>query len=568
MKSRPRRTFVSLVALAAVSLALSQGVDGRSAQPPVSSLLTTAAASALAATGPEQEMYLELFLKPLLDTQPATPAATTTFETNDKGEASYTLNGKPVTAEAMRDFAQANKRLLTARGAERAQRAEARAAALLTRAGLTGKLRGQGEGVLSIAVKGSEATRVIQALAGDLLSVDVPRPTALALTNATTTNADGAHEKIAVVPFAHAYNLKGQGIGVWLEEGNAPDVNDPAINAAKLIKLTNDPVMGDHATLTTVTLQKTAPEAMVYYGHQPTGCFILNSILSQTNPPIYLGSHSWNWTDTTNGTYWDCVAQWDDFIYNNRLPMFFPSGGNELGDFATSPGRGYNVMGIGGYSDTLDSVDQSYSGWLNPETGAMKPDVVAPGSCIAIKAGYNCVSGVSIATPIAAGFAANLMSASPFFLNQPQAIKAYMVAGATTDVDPGITVDGAGMVNFLHTHFYRSGKTWNGGNSAYFNANQEILETSNLVAGKRYRIAISWLVPGSYVLTNKKPNMEMSLSVYRGTAPPFTSSMSRSNVQWVDFVAPSSGSYTIKIKRTFNAGTGNLALALTVGEVV
>lgn len=568
MKPSHRWTLASLAALAALGLTLTQAVDGRPAHTPAASLISPSAASALAAAGPDQEVRLELFLTPLADDQPATPPSTTTFSTDGKGEGTYTLNGRPATAGEMRAYAEANKRLLMARAADRSRAASARLKALVSRAGLEGRVLGQSESVITVKIKGSEAAGVIEILAADLAMVDVSRPTALTLTNATTTNSEGALEKIEVVPFAHAYNLKGQGIGVWLQEGNAPDTTDPAINKARLKKLTNDPVLGDHATLTTVTLQKTAPEAMVYYGHQPTGCFILNSILTQTNPPIYMGSHSWNWTDTTNGSYWDCVAQWDDFVYQNRLPMFFPSGGNENGDFATSPGRGYNVMGIGGYSAALDAVDQGYSGWLNPETGAMKPDVVTPGTCIAIKPGYDCVSGVSIATPIAAGFAANLMSASPFFLNQPQAIKAYLAAGATTDVDPGISVDGAGMVNFLHTHFYRSGKTWNGGNAAYFNANQEIFETAILTAGKRYRVAISWLVPGSYVLANKKPNMEMSLSVYRGTAPPFTSAMSRSNVQWVDFVAPSAGTYTIKIKRTFNAGVGNLALALTVGEVV
>lgn len=567
MKSAQRWTLASLAALAALGLTLTQAVDGRTAHSPAAGLISPAAASALAAAGSGQEVRLELFLTPLPDTQPATPPATTTFSTDGKGIANYTLNGRPASEAEMKAYAEASKRLLQARAADRAQRAGVRVEALVARAGLRGKVLGTSEGGLTVKVKADEASRVIQALGADLVSVDLPRPTALALTNATTTNSEGAHEKIEVVPFAHAYNLKGQGIGVWLEEGNAPDTTDPSINNNKLIKLTNDPVMGDHATLTTVTLQKTAPEAMVYYGHQPTGCFILNSILNQTNPPIYMGSHSWNWSDTTNGNYWDCVSQWDEFVYQNRLPMFFPSGGNEFGDFATSPGRGYNVMGIGGYSDALDAVDRGYTGWLNPETGAMKPDVVTPGTCIAIKPGYDCVNGVSIATPIAAGFAANLMSSSPFFLNQPQAIKAYLVAGATTDVDPGISVDGAGMVNFLHTHFYRWGKTWNGSNSYAFNANQEILETSNLVAGKRYRIAISWLVPGTYVLANKKPNMEMSLTVSRG-ASSFSSAMSRSNVQWVDFVAPSTGSYTIKIKRTFNAGTGNLALALTVGEVV
>jgi hypothetical protein len=128
--------------------------------------------------------------------------------------------------------------------------------------------------------------------------------------------------------------------------------------------------------------------------------------------------------------------------------------------------------------------------------------------------------------------------------------------------------DGPGMLNFLHTQFFRWGKWWNGSNSAYFDpATKKIVELTNLTANKRYRIAISWLVQGSYALSNKAPNMRMELTVTRGFAQ-WSSKIPNSTIQWIDFVAPETGSYTIEIKRVTNVNNGQLALALTVGEVV
>ncbi len=509
---------------------------------------------------------LELHLTPAAEVETLGQEVTASFAVGERGERSYTLNGERVGEAELAAHSERTKRELLARAEARARRDQSRFEAAIRRAGLEGKVSATVGRVLRVRLNRDEARRAIEALGGELSLVDLPQVPRLTLTQATTTNTQGAFEATGIVPYAHSYGLKGSGVGVWLEEGNSPDSSDPAINTANLRYLTSDPVLGDHATLTTVTLQKAAPQAVVYYGHQPAGCHLLSSILTQTNPPIYLGSHSWNWGDVASATYTNCCAEWDDFVYENRLPMFVPSGGSAPDVYTTSPGKAFNVVAVGG-ADTDAGIIDGYSGYLNPETGAIKPDVVTPGTCLAIKPGHDCVSGVSIATPIAAGFAADMIGGSAFFRNQPQVVKAYLVAGATTDIEPGIAMDGPGMANFLHTWFYRWGKWWNGSNASYFNSNQEIIETTNLTAGKRYRVAISWLVPGSYALANKKPNMEMSLTVTRGTST-FTSNYSRSIFQWVDFVAPTSGSYTIKIKRTFNAGVGDLALALTVGEVV
>ncbi len=521
-----------------------------------------------------ERVDLELHLRPAPPAPSGLPPASATFRTLGEGGAvSYSLDGRRVGGEELRAHAKTTRAHLVKQAAARNRFERERLERFVQKAGLGDKIRARSGRVVRASLGSRDVERLLTLFPKMIALVDIPRKVETALTDATTTNNQGALETIRVIPFAHGYNLAGKGIGVWLQEGTAPDDADPDIDAKRLRRLTTvEPIDPGHPTLTTITLQKTAPEAVVYYGHQPIGCHILDSIFEQKDPPIYLGSHSWNWTDTGSDVYWSCCAEWDDLVYHSRIPMFVPSGGGDAEHYTTSPGKAFNVVAVGG-SDADAGVIGAYSGWQDPETGAIKPDVVAPGTCIAIRPGDACVSGVSISTPIAAGFAADMMSGGPFFLNQPQAVKAYLAAGATTDVEPDIDRDGPGQLDFLNTYFHRWGKWWNGPNSAFFDANDEIVESIPLVAGKRYRIAISWLVSGWYALTYKRPNMEMTLRVTGGKHT-YISDHPGSVFEWVDFTALQSGLYTIRIQRTFNGKTvsrfffpGDLALALTVGEV-
>jgi beta-glucosidase-like glycosyl hydrolase len=381
---------------------------------------------------------------------------------------------------------------------------------------------------------------------------------------------EGALEAVRVRPFAHSYGLRGAGIGVWLEEGNQPKTTDPAIDASHLTILTPE-ATHSHPTATTSALQQTAPEAMVYYAHDPTGCYLPTEVTQSHNPPIYLGSHSWGYGENTSN-YSTCDAAWDDYVYTSRIAMFLAAGNGS--NYVMSPGKAYNVNAVGG-SDHVNGGMYSGSSYINPETGAMKPDFVAPAVGLYIRApdtfcpGCDSVTGTSIATPIAAGFAADMLSGSAFFRNQPQALKAAMLAGATTNIEGAALYssrDGAGQINFLHSYFYRTGSWWNGSNSSFFDASGYITTSATMTAGDRMRVAISWLTPGSYVAANNRPSMEMTLEVRRGSFVR-TSTLTGETFQLVDFVAPESGSYTIRIRRTFNSGVGNVLLALSVGKV-
>lgn len=453
--------------------------------------------------------------------------------------------------------------------------------------------------------------------------------------NAYNDGEDGALESIGVINYAHGYGMRGQNVGIWHNEGYASYYKRPEFADADLRYLTsahwqpvknggecryndeccsgsctgpsgaktctggvtcpcgtdkNGACVGDirsqeHATLVALIAHETAPDATIYHTATTLGdCMINGSIDAQASPPVYVGAQSWSIegggaSDNSYDVLGVCNGEFDDYIVASRIAHFHSSG-NENGNYVGSPARAYNVIGVGNYEHVFD-VMLAESGFLNPSTGVEKPEIVAPGTGIVAAANW-ARTGSSISSPMAAGFAANMMSGSAFFRNQPQAIKAYLIAGAHNVYSgPGFvgsngSRDGAGRLDYLDTWFYRWGKVWNGNNESHFNAQNKIVETYTMYSGKRYTIAISWLANGSWAYLNSEGlpgldeplNMKMKLSVSRAGFPTWTSYVENNNFQLVDFTVPPGGAglWTITIERTHNAGVGGLALALTVGE--
>ena len=57
-----------------------------------------------------------------------------------------------------------------------------------------------------------------------------------------------------------------------------------------------------------------------------------------------------------------------------------------------------------------------FSDWINPNTGAMKPEILAPGVFLNFAANLGINSGTSFASPLAAGLAASNMSVMGDFM--------------------------------------------------------------------------------------------------------------------------------------------------------
>jgi hypothetical protein len=207
------------------------------------------------------------------------------------------------------------------------------------------------------------------------------------------------------------------------------------------------------------------------------------------------------------------------------------------------------------------------SGWSR-NTHANKPEISAPGvnqiwGNPAVDGAGDPSGGCSISTPFAAGFAADMMSGSAYYRNNPQAVKANMTASANGNA-PG-TRSFAPQIDYLGAYFYRSGSTWNGNNWNFFDGNGNITQTTSLTAGAHYRIAISWL---AYAPNVNSPtiNQSITLEVSQGSHT-YWSTDAYSNYQVIDMIAPSSGTWTITIHRATNQG-GAVNLALSIGQIV
>jgi hypothetical protein len=313
-------------------------------------------------------------------------------------------------------------------------------------------------------------------------------------------------------------------------------------------------------------------------------------VAAQTSPPIYTGTQSWSFEPLNDpGTYTamgTCLRDWDNFIVSSRIAHFGASG-NAGNTYVGHPGRAFNVMAVGNWDSSTGQVNMNPSnslvgsGYRDPTYGIEKPEVLAPGTGIVLdRAGWS-VGGSSVSAPIAAGFTADLMSGSAFFKNQPQLIRAYLIAGAHDAWNqPGFELgygerDGAGVIDYLDTFFYRAGWVWSSPDHDDFFIAQKLIRTAPVTAGKKYTVAIAWLADGDYayaVATGAQGNdvndpldQKMTLRVEMAGVS-VTSSLPKNNFQLVSFTAPYTGNAWITIERTFDAGWGGVDLAMTLGE--
>lgn len=131
--------------------------------------------------------------------------------------------------------------------------------------------------------------------------------------------------------------------------------------------------------------------------------------------------------------------------------------------------------------------------------------------------------------------------------------------------------DGAGRLDFSNSLF---GKWfwWNGNNASWFSTDAdgdgrlEIDATDTLSAGSTYHVVLSWLVSGTYVRTNLKPNMDIDLRVVAPNGAIFSSSSVANNYEMVKFTAPVAGTYHFYVERFWNSGTGDVRVGLVVRQ--
>lgn len=220
--------------------------------------------------------------------------------------------------------------------------------------------------------------------------------------------------------------------------------------------------------------------------------------------------------DTATGAeearrYFDSIA-WED----GRLVVAASGNYATFGNWdVVSPATGYNVLAVGGVNDrgtagTSDDRlwyaagsngaayhDRTDASW-NVHGDHNKPNVSAPS--VSVRTANGMIGdGTSVASPIVAGIAAQLVARAPTIAAWPEATRALIMAGAfrrTPMPNGGIDSDHEGVGTASATWSNRILVNGNGPYGGYaigaMDRGQTIVREIRVVAGQRVRAALAW----------------------------------------------------------------------------
>lgn len=307
-------------------------------------------------------------------------------------------------------------------------------------------------------------------------------------------------------------------------------------------------------------------------------------------------NNSWYWDSPNNPYFWEADRHQDYFV-RNAYDFVAVAAGNfgngcssNFTSYVVSPAKGYNVMSVGNYEDanTLTWADDTMdvcSSFGNPDADAPggfthdKPEVAAVGasisstvmSAITSTAIGNIGSGTSYASPMVAALAADIIQADPNLADEPERIKAIIMATALHNVEGNTRLsdkDGAGGIDL--TAALTTVERGHHDNRLISSATTfPITLTQYAYKGERVRFVIDWLSNPTAAYTSDPLPVDLNLTALRASGAVITSSASTTNnFEIVEFVAPATETYQFRIER-FGAYTGNstwLAAAWWVGE--
>ena len=369
--------------------------------------------------------------------------------------------------------------------------------------------------------------------------------------------------------FSNGYN--GDGIGVYIAENGCP--KSSVINTTHFVQNSScSNGVTSHATSLVRIFQTTAPNAVLFQyaqGESPN--------IASLNPQVEIGFHSYS--GNADSSYGAKDLALDNFIYSNDITSFVSAGNQNSSSgtfYVTSPGKALNAVTVGGVYPFSNNYE-SFSRWMNSQIKNQKPEIATydyfsfpndPHFSDDNGETYNGVMrGTSAAAAFAAGIMADVLHQHPFFKHHPEMAKALLITGSAKAIGNAASYDqdnnskaAKGIPLYKNLAWNTRSRYWRGDNSCCFSGDSIVFTESGIVKDKRYRIAISWLVPGGYVNQNKTISQDIDLYVVQDGVTIASSTSAKNPFEVVDFTAKSNSDLKIRIKRFANSGVGKVAL--------
>lgn len=304
--------------------------------------------------------------------------------------------------------------------------------------------------------------------------------------------------------------------------------------------------------------------------------------------------------DTTTGR--ETARKYFDSVIDEQLDNVVAATGN-LNDCGTaddtlyeevgSPGVGWNVLTVGGIDDqnttsrgdnrlwywpTIDEgacwADREGTAWNNgTDPDFNKPEVSAPAVNVRTANGL-VASGTSVATPIVAGIAAQLMGRSATAKVNPNLTKALIMAGAVFRAPlpqpapaPVYSTDhqGIGVVSakWANKALIAEGGATGGYHTGTFTTVTTYTKTFSVTSGQYAQVALVWNTQTSG--SNKAKvdtyttDLDMVVTLPGGTRK--ISDSTWNGWEYVGFTAPSTGTVTVRVT-VYRLGTASQGYAL------